>query len=165
MQSSFSLTDGYLNTHTISEILKESYVKQWTKEVNTMSKLRDYSNMKISYGIEGYLTASYLSSTQRSVLAAARSGTLHLEIEKGRWRGIPREQRMCKKCNCGDMEDLEHLLIKCAAHNAQRSKLIDYIATKVQVAPNISVNLMLTDSRIYKYVANFIIDCLSIPTS
>ena len=48
------------------------------------------------------------------LLAMARLGLLPLEIEEGRWHGIPREERLCK-LGCGAVGDLRHFLSCCSA--------------------------------------------------
>ena len=47
------------------------------------------------------------------LLAMARLGLLPLEIEEGRWHGIPREKRLCK-LGCGVVGDLRHFLNYCS---------------------------------------------------
>ena len=47
------------------------------------------------------------------LLAMTRLGLLPIQIEVGRWRGVPREQRLC--ClGCGKIEDTDHFLNGCA---------------------------------------------------
>lgn len=49
----------------------------------------------------------------RSVLTQLRSGTLPIEIETGRYYGVPRNQRFCKQCNTGRIEDELHFVFEC----------------------------------------------------
>ena len=44
----------------------------------------------------------------------ARLNLLPLEIEEGRWQGIPRAERLCR-FGCGVVGDLHHFLNGCAA--------------------------------------------------
>ncbi len=62
-----------------------------------MSKLEHYGQLKHYIKCEQYLNTNILNRKQRSVLAHARAGTLSIEIEKGRWRSIPREERIYKQ--------------------------------------------------------------------
>ncbi len=41
---------------------------------------------------------------QRKMLAKLRGGTAELRIETGRWRGLIREERICKNCRSGEVE-------------------------------------------------------------
>ena len=42
-----------------------------------------------------------------------RGGTAAFQIEVGRWRGIKREERICKECQSGEVEDVCHWLMQC----------------------------------------------------
>ena len=48
----------------------------------------------------------------RSLIARLRAGCLYLEIERGRWRGTPRTERICKLCFNGIEHEL-HFLFYC----------------------------------------------------
>ena len=37
-------------------------------------------------------------------MAIIRGGTIGLRIESGRWRGEPRERRICQSCNTNEIE-------------------------------------------------------------
>ena len=58
---------------------------------------------------------SYVDSEQHvRLLAMARLGLLPIEIEEGRWRGIPRGGWLCL-LGCGLVGDIHHFLNRCAA--------------------------------------------------
>ena len=63
---------------------------------------------------------SYLSTQQRRYIAMCRGGVLPIEIEKGRWRNKPREQRICKQCVSGEVEDISHFILHCTCHRNLR---------------------------------------------
>ena len=42
-----------------------------------------------------------------------RGETAELAVDTGRWQGLRREERICKKCRGGEVEDVEHLLMSC----------------------------------------------------
>ena len=37
-----------------------------------------------------------------------RCGTAAFQIETGRWHGVKREDRICKECESGEMEDVAY---------------------------------------------------------
>ncbi len=41
---------------------------------------------------------------QRKMVAKLRGGMAELGIETGRWRGLKREERICKSCRSGEVE-------------------------------------------------------------
>ena len=45
---------------------------------------------------------------ERRMLMKLRGGTAELRIETGRWCGLRRDERICKMCDEGEMEDVEH---------------------------------------------------------
>ena len=45
---------------------------------------------------------------QRRMLMKLRGGTAELRIETGRWCGLRRDERICKMCDEGEMENVEH---------------------------------------------------------
>jgi len=58
----------------------------------------------------------------RKWLAQLRSGSHWLGEEMGRHIGQPREQRLCRRCKCGAIDDAAHMVFHCAALIAQRRR-------------------------------------------
>ena len=77
-----------------------------------MPKLRTYKHLKTEFYAEPYVQ-KHLTRTQRSAIARIRCGTFPLEVERGRYRNIPIEQRVCKMCNSGSIEDEQHFILYC----------------------------------------------------
>ena len=59
------------------------------------------------------------------MLAKLREGTAELRIETGRWHGLERQERICKCCESGEVEDVEHLVMKCAHVKEEREKFME----------------------------------------
>jgi hypothetical protein len=51
-------------------------------------------------------------------------GMLNLEIEIGRYDGVPREERFCKVCNSGLVEDEFHFVLVCDHYVTERQRCI-----------------------------------------
>ena len=51
---------------------------------------------------------------------------MSLHIETGRYvrPRLPAEERLCKICNSGEIEDEKHFLLKCQKYNFERHLLI-----------------------------------------
>ena len=126
-----------------------------------MSKLALYKSIKQTTGLEPYVTAKFLSYRQRGVVTAARAGTLPLEIERGRWRGVPSEQRLCKQCNSNSIENLPHFMLDCTYNQTERDELLLVAQQKTDIDLNMPKDLIITrvlcEQSIIKYVADFII--------
>ena len=41
------------------------------------------------------------------MMTRLRGGTAELEIEVGRWHGVRGEDRVCKECGSGEVEDID----------------------------------------------------------
>ena len=47
-----------------------------------------------------------------------------LMIESGWWRGLQREERTCRECQAGTVEDVTHWLLECNAWCTKRQPLL-----------------------------------------
>jgi hypothetical protein len=103
--------------------LHANHCSKWSTLLQKTPKLRTYCLFKHIYCIEPYVS-SRLSRKLRSTLARFRTGILPLEIETGRWRGIPECQRICKLCNTQSVESEMHFLLHCPTYDHLR---IDYL--------------------------------------
>ena len=66
------------------------------------------------------------------MLAKLRGGPAELRIETGRWRGLQREERVCKNCRSGEVEDVEHLVMRCELVKEERGRLIELMDKRVE---------------------------------
>ena len=60
--------------------------------------------------------------TRRRRLVKLRGRTAELAVETGRWQGLRGEERICKNCRGGEMEDAVHLLTRCTYVEDERGK-------------------------------------------
>ena len=63
----------------------------------------------------------------RRMMIKLRSGMAALQIETGRWREVAREERVCKECESGEIEDAEHWLLICEAWKSHREPLLAFM--------------------------------------
>ena len=61
---------------------------------------------------------------ERSVLCKYRICAHSLNVEKGRYKNLPRNERKCSFCNMGEMEDEFHFVLVCPAFLDIREKYI-----------------------------------------
>ena len=64
----------------------------------------------------------------RNMMMKLRGGTAAFQIEVGRWKGVVREQRVCKECSSGDVEDVCHWMLRCPAWDSLRQPLVDEVS-------------------------------------
>ena len=113
----------------VRDTLRHLDSEQRKIDMAAMSRMKVYRD--INGGYNHTAPARYLliplSRQQRSVLARLRSGTLALAIETGRYGQIPAENRLCKQCESGTVEDELHFLFVYPKHNIRRDELLPNI--------------------------------------
>ncbi len=93
---------------------------------SSSSKVQQYLRMRDDVVPEKYCMASYLRAVggwrQRKRLAQLRTGSHWLGVESGRSGSarVPRDQRICRRCSSGEVDDEAHMIFRCSALSAQR---------------------------------------------
>ena len=99
--------------------IKSSLIKKFNnnlfdslKKRGQGKKLRTYKTFKAVIGFEKCLD---ILNNQKQRKLYLRLSLHDLEIEKGRYgtKSIPADQRICKLCNEGKLEDEFHFLMQC----------------------------------------------------
>jgi hypothetical protein len=52
----------------------------------------------------------HLNLIEELMLMRLRGGPAPFEVEAGRWKGVPRENRICKQCQLSEIEDVTHCM-------------------------------------------------------
>ena len=76
--------------------------------------------------------------SSRALFAKLRLGTLKLEIETARFQGIEQNQRKCRLCRSGDIEDETHFLFSCDKLESIRTSPISALVSKQPALQNMS---------------------------
>lgn len=121
LYSARKVSDG-LSTKFISNfanMFMQKYQITWEKAVEAMPKLYTYRDLNTTYSVQPYLKSN-ISRQERSAIARLRCGVFPLEIEKGRYRGIPVDRRLCKVYETGTVEAERHFILNCPAYSLQR---------------------------------------------
>ena len=87
---------------------------QWWEELDSKPKLRTYQTFK-ERDDGNVVVKANLPRYQRSIISRFMCGILPLEIEVGRYTNVKEEDRLCKTCNGGFVENEYHFLYKCKA--------------------------------------------------
>ena len=74
--------------------------------------------------------AGWKVKSERRMLLKLRGGTAAFQVELGRWYGVRREDRMCKECNSGEVEDVVHWLLRCVVWRRLRESLRSHCTIK-----------------------------------
>ena len=150
---------------TIMETIQEQFCEQWTldlnrnaaKQGNGGNKLRLYRTFKHEYDREPYVEAN-LSRLQRSSLAKFRGGIAPINIELGRFQGLPVEERVCMSCP-ELVEDEMHVILQCPCYSDIRKEMFNDIHRLIgrDVMENLDetgkLGLILGDKKLVKVSA------------
>jgi hypothetical protein len=110
--------------------LSNHYEEIWSTKLNRegavrgqgRNKLRTYRTFKRQFATEAYVKAP-LPRAKRRAIAKFRSGTAPLRLEIGRYYNEPEEERLCKFCDMGEVENEEHCITRCSCFNDFREEL------------------------------------------
>ena len=102
--------------------LIDQFKQNWYNSVFEMSKCLNYRTFKRNHCFENYL--SILPSDLRVPLSKFRCVNHTLPIEKGRFIGIARDDRICNLCNSANLGDEYHYLFECDFLKSYRKKFI-----------------------------------------
>jgi hypothetical protein len=110
----------------------------WPMRMSNFPKLRTLSLFKLELNAEKYLYL-FIPRRLRSTLAKFRIGNHDLEIECGRHRNVPVNERYYKLCQSQDqlyIEDEYHVLLKCPFYNDLRCIYLDVENNPVNICMN-----------------------------
>ena len=117
--------------------LKHFYDKLIDKkfsEIESNSKLNIYKNIKLNLKSEFYLSCQKFEN--RKLITKFRISDHNLQIEKGRYIKIPREERLCQKCS--RIEDECHFFLYCEKNSTLRKPFFDHLINENDSFLNLS---------------------------
>ena len=122
--STSNSTDGQAQHAACKTPLKSIFTLLWNQQVMAQGKLRLYSQLKQTFGLnlDPYLT-NVSSYEHRATIAKLRISAHQLGIETGRYRNIPRGDRICTLCDTGAIDDEDHLLFHCPSLDEEHTKI------------------------------------------
>ena len=141
------------------DLFKDQFLQVWKSKIDQSSKLYFYTQIKVHHCLESYLDILKVNKF-RNALASFRVSCHVLEIEKGRNRGIERENRKCRFCP-NSIEDEYHFMLTCKQYGDLRR---EYLPSKYFELPNLHKLDILMSSKqeaviktiaLYIYHANF----------
>jgi hypothetical protein len=112
----YTFAENILNTKSLKKTLLKNYENMFFEKLrsfNINNKLFLYSKIKTNYIIEPFIENSNFEN--RKLIVKMRRSDHVLEIERGRYNKINREQRICRQChlNVHVIEDEEHFFFHC----------------------------------------------------
>ena len=105
--------------------------EKWGREMEVKPKLTMLK--RITNLDEWSDCAGLRQRADRRMMIKLRGGMVAFQIETGRWRGVVREDRVCKECRKGEVEDVEHWLLRCEKWKTHRQPLIAMVQEHYEV--------------------------------
>jgi len=136
--------------------IKDCFLQDWNATIAENSKLNYYTMFKSNIDFERYLDILDIRKFRYSYVNF-RLGCHELEIERGRYRNIPRQNRICTLCAQNSVEDEYHFLLCCEKYSDIRSL---YIPNKYYNNPSVHKFNMLMSSKnenIIKATATYLV--------
>ena len=112
-----------LQLDSVIRSIYDQFYQQWFSELRNSSKLETYCLIKTNFERESYLE-QVTNIKHRTALTKFRCSSHRLLIEEGRYRNIPREQRVCTKCNMNEIETEYHFLLVCPHYREIRTNIL-----------------------------------------
>ena len=110
------------------------YERQWLKHINGIGrdnqhKLRTYCLFKTKFEMEPYLQYKYQISNRRNY-TKMRVSAHTLAVETGRYTQpkTPLHLRKCVFCNLDELEDEEHVVLRCPRYDTIRTELVSKLS-------------------------------------
>ena len=106
-------TTGYWNSKSILDNPNSGTLEELKEKFTTMEGTRaeTYRSMNPQLKVhEVYTRKDYIDERKRILFSKFRLSSHRLKIETGRWARLPRENRLCE---CGNVQDEEHVLLVC----------------------------------------------------
>jgi len=111
------------------------------------TKLSFYNSIKKDYKIEKHL---YLikNFNQRKMFTQFRISNHKLEIENGRYKNTPHDQRLCEYCDSKEIEDEYHFALTCQNYKTIRDNMNPILKTMFQESLNVETKKKLFEQMI-----------------
>ena len=103
----------------------------------------------------------FKSNFERRMMLKLWGGTAMFQIEMGMWHGLKREERVCKGCDSGEVEDVCHWLLQCSSWDHLRQPLLEAMDEEGRTSQQ---KMMETEQPLYYHLhVRNIIFYLSLP--
>ena len=102
--------------------LMDQFKQNWYSSIYDMSKTINYRIFKVTHSFENYLTS--LPVDLRRALCRFRCMNHRFPIEKGRFWGVDRDDRIFDLCQTRNLGDEFHYLLECDFFKSERKKFL-----------------------------------------
>lgn len=146
--SCVNLTNVHIKA--IEQRIYDQYLQQWCSNIEDSRKLECYKRFKTNFNFEPYLVAVE-NDSHRIAFSRLRCSSHKLQIEEGRYRNVPRANRLCRKCNSNHIESEYHFVLVCPYYTELRRS---FIHRQYYTWPNVNKFNALMSSTHKKTIVN-----------
>lgn len=143
-------TSSYKFKTTSNKYIREHFLTLWNaqKVLNSQGKLDTYCSLKSNFGLEKYLVNMTNFESRRNI-TRLRISAHRLNIERGRYQRISRENRKCTRCDSDTVDDEKHFVLSC-------SHIHDLRLLMLETAESLSVNFtsLSSDNKLFWLLNN-----------
>ena len=113
----------------VKDRLKDMFVQEMNSFFENSTKCLLYKYLPDTFDLQFYLRKS-LPSLYTYLLSKFRLSSHELLIEKGRYNNTPRTDRICRNCNCNEVEAGYHFILVCLFYSQIRRTISRIIIGK-----------------------------------
>ena len=136
--------------------LKSEMIAKWRDQLDNSTKCLFYKNYKANIVREPFI--AQLPERFAIALVKFRCNNHKLPIEQGRKLGIPREERLCRKCDLNVIGDEFHLIMECPAVLEKRIRYIPKSFREVKSTYNFCRLMSSKKRKVSLKLAKFLIE-------
>ena len=125
LQGNVGCINGFMSQ--LKERMCFHYCTEWLDDIAQNARLQTYATFKTMLEPERYLFCIE-NRLYRKAIAQFRCSCHQFMIEKGRHLNIPRNERVCTRCNV--LEDEMHVVVNCTKYEALRKYYLPEIVSK-----------------------------------
>ena len=158
----------------IMDALKNDFEANWRHVKSQSSKLSYYHSIKKTFHRETYLDL-VKGYSRRCSTTRLRISAHDYKIERGRYKNIPRENRICEWCKTcmgvNEVENEQHVLFSCDLYQKHRAKLLTNLNKAINRFDENSdrnsfrINTLITSSNLHLYLMSLLSPYASLPES
>jgi len=107
---------------------KNSIIEKIKSNVKNIFYVNNFSEESDFFSFKEYL--DILKPGERKLFTRLRIGAHKLYVESGRWKKLSRDERICRFCESGNVEDEDHILWSCQNFQMERQSMYDQCRMK-----------------------------------
>ena len=116
-------TQNISDINIIKQRLFDQYKQSWYSNINNSNRLSSYCRYKHEFRCEIYLDIIH-EKRFKIALSRFRLSSHQLEIERGRYHDIARDERLCKFCPSKCIENEYHFMLVCPLYQELRRQYL-----------------------------------------